>query len=589
MTNLLEDISRINSKGTTQNPVNVNVYHGSGQVFDKFDQSKSRIENDHMGGGVGYFTSNPDVAKTYAKSMARKSNTEPQVYHTNLKMKNVFDVDHEFTGDKLKHVLPDDHEGFARGAGLMKVGGDKYKTLNDLKDGKLNLKGHEVFKGLSRGGVNTAGARQHLIKKGYDGMRYNGGVNMDMATKHDVYMPYNANSITIKKREPVNKVPAMVDEERKMTNTFGLPKSLINAAKLIGEESEKTREQKLVKEQEYKMENGYLEESWKYHQYSSDDEARSARKAHFDWKDEKGQRSGNPCRHLRGGKLAYMGEFKGPKPTKKVQEELVIEEWSVYDQKTGKIISKHGEHQAPALSKARELNSAEWDKTKKRDRYKVIAPDKPHGGVKAAKAIVREDINTKNSVDKDWKKADAGFNNAADVSKPNDKLVSDVTKNNKIFKTKPVNESAVPENRIKQVLRTKEERQEARPWESKKDFREEPRSKNTQEQPKKKEGTDFASRMRKIKESIVDEGEVLTKPTKQGKKIDKIIDDKDDGGLAGYIMRKRMGENPKREIRKLKEEQLDELGIVYYRDTKNEHHIPVKRIILREHFLPIQK
>ena len=194
------------SKGdpALMNPVNTFAYHGTDKNFDKFNQGAARIVNDHMGGGVGYFTSNPDVAKTYARSMARKNESNnPQLYHTNLNMKNVFDVDHDFTGDKLKHVLPSDVEGFARGAGLLKVGQDKYTTLNKLRDGELNLKGHEVFKGLSRGGVDTARAREHLISKGYDGMRYNGGLNMNMDTRHDVYMPYHPDAITINKREPV--------------------------------------------------------------------------------------------------------------------------------------------------------------------------------------------------------------------------------------------------------------------------------------------------------------------------------------------------------------------------------------------------
>ena len=81
----------------------------------------------------------------------------------------------------------------------MKAGVDKYSVMAKLKSGNLELTGEEVFKGLSRGMVNTAKARQKLISLGYDGLRYNGGVNMNMATKHDVYLAYNANDIRIKK------------------------------------------------------------------------------------------------------------------------------------------------------------------------------------------------------------------------------------------------------------------------------------------------------------------------------------------------------------------------------------------------------
>ena len=184
------------------NPIKVQAYHGSGRKFDEFDQRQARIKNDFYGGGIGYFTSNPDVAATYAKSMSKETKT-PHVYHTTLNMNNVFDVDHKFSGEKLKGILPDDVESFARGAGLMKLGTDKYKVLSDLKSGNTELTGHQVFKGLSRGMNDTAKARDHLISKGYDGIRYNGGENMKMATKHDVYIPYRADSIEIKKVEKI--------------------------------------------------------------------------------------------------------------------------------------------------------------------------------------------------------------------------------------------------------------------------------------------------------------------------------------------------------------------------------------------------
>jgi len=190
------------------NPVDVDVFHGSGRRFDKFNQNFGRVKNDFMGGGIGYFTSSHHVAKSYAKNGARFAKTDtPLVYHTKLKMNNVFDVDHHFHGDKLKHVLPDEkkHEEFARGAGLLRAGADKYDVLSKLKHGHLKLTGHQVFQGLSKGGVNSDDARDHLIKKGYDGLRYNGGQNMDQAEKHDVYIPYKADSITIHKRTVLKK------------------------------------------------------------------------------------------------------------------------------------------------------------------------------------------------------------------------------------------------------------------------------------------------------------------------------------------------------------------------------------------------
>lgn len=190
------------------NPVEVDAYHGSGRRFDKFNQSFGRVKNDFMGGGIGYFTNSHHVAKSYAKNGARFAKTDtPLVYHTKLKMNNVFDVDHEFHGDKLKHVLPHEskHEEFARGAGLLPAGSDKYDVLSKLKHGHIKLTGHQVFQGLSKGGTQSDAARDHLIKKGYDGLRYNGGQNMDQAEKHDVYIPYKADSIDIHKRTIIKK------------------------------------------------------------------------------------------------------------------------------------------------------------------------------------------------------------------------------------------------------------------------------------------------------------------------------------------------------------------------------------------------
>ncbi len=185
-----------------QNPVTVDLFHGSGRRFNEFNQSFGRVKNDFMGGGIGYFTTDHSVAKSYAKNGARFAGTDtPYVYHTTVTMNNVFDVDHEFEGEHLKHLLPDekDHEQFARSAGLLRPGVDKYDVLARLKSGSIKLTGQQVFAGLSQGGIKSSDARDHLIKKGYDGLRYNGDQNMDQATKHDVYIPYKADSVSINK------------------------------------------------------------------------------------------------------------------------------------------------------------------------------------------------------------------------------------------------------------------------------------------------------------------------------------------------------------------------------------------------------
>lgn len=63
-----------------------------------------------------------------------------------------------------------------------------------------------------------------------------------------------------------------------------------------------------------------LDETWKYHTYPDNNVARAAVKAHHEFRDEKGMASGNPARAMGNGKVAYKGEFKGPKPQKSVTE-----------------------------------------------------------------------------------------------------------------------------------------------------------------------------------------------------------------------------------------------------------------------------
>lgn len=184
------------------------VYHGTAGKFDEFSQDKARVFNDFFGGGVAYFTSDLNVAITYAKA-ARKRSREGigRIYTCSVTFEKTFDVDSKFTGKDLLDILPEgrkEREEFARGAGIL--GGanrdDMYTTLVRLDQGKLSLTGKQVFDGLSRGMVNTAKTRDYLKKKGYDSLRYNGGENMGMK-RHDVYIAYYAKDIQIEKRQRI--------------------------------------------------------------------------------------------------------------------------------------------------------------------------------------------------------------------------------------------------------------------------------------------------------------------------------------------------------------------------------------------------
>ena len=173
------------------------VYHGSNAVFDKFDDKKARLANDFYGGGIAYFTDSKSVGESYARTMTKKYSGLSTLYEVKLTITQLFDVDADFTGQNLLNLLPNDVETFARSAGLLNFGSNKYKVLLDLKKGNITLTGNQIFKGLSAGQKNTAVTRDFLIKNKYDGLRYNGGQNMGMATTHNVYLAYYAKQIKI--------------------------------------------------------------------------------------------------------------------------------------------------------------------------------------------------------------------------------------------------------------------------------------------------------------------------------------------------------------------------------------------------------
>jgi len=187
----------------TKNTINGKLYHGSNAIFKQFDQRKSRVVNDYYGGGVSYFTDKLPVAVTYAKSMQKQYGGDQIIYTVTLKLNNCFDVDDVFTGKDLIDILPNDVEEFARGAGLLSLSsGDKFITIGRLERGKLELTGDQVFRGISKGMNQTAKARDYLVSKGYDGLRYNGGEHMN-APRHNVYLAYDAKSIKIEKAQRV--------------------------------------------------------------------------------------------------------------------------------------------------------------------------------------------------------------------------------------------------------------------------------------------------------------------------------------------------------------------------------------------------
>jgi hypothetical protein len=180
------------------------LYHGTNSRFKEFSQNMARIPNDFYGGGVAYFTDNLKVAATYAKAAVKEKGGTPLIYKVKLNVKKLFDVDDDFKGKAILKFV-DNEEEFVKAAKLARLGGDDVigATIK-LENGRYDLTGDQIFKGISRGMVNTAKAREKLKKMGYTTLRYNGGVNMN-AKKHNVYLVYYARDITIEKRYKVTK------------------------------------------------------------------------------------------------------------------------------------------------------------------------------------------------------------------------------------------------------------------------------------------------------------------------------------------------------------------------------------------------
>lgn len=173
------------------------LWHGSNKKFDKFKLEVARIKNDLWGGGI-FMTDNLEIAKGFSKGMAAKYGGEKYIYRVLFTPHKTFDADHTFTGNELTKFI-DDPEQFARGAGLLKFGSDKYITLGKLKEGDFELTGEQVFRGLSQGMVNTAKARDKLVSLGYDSVRYNGGGLVQSHTKHNVYNAYDDSIVKVMK------------------------------------------------------------------------------------------------------------------------------------------------------------------------------------------------------------------------------------------------------------------------------------------------------------------------------------------------------------------------------------------------------
>ena len=167
------------------------LYHGTNAKFNHFDLNKVKIKNDNYGGPV-YLADDFNVAKNYAKAAA-KSGGDRIVMELGLRTAKLFYTRHVFTHKELTQFYKaSDVEDFARGSGLLSLGADKYAVIQSLEDGTAFISGDAVFKGLSRGNVNTLKARKKLQQLGYDALCYEFKGTM-------VFCPYRSeNIVTLK-------------------------------------------------------------------------------------------------------------------------------------------------------------------------------------------------------------------------------------------------------------------------------------------------------------------------------------------------------------------------------------------------------
>lgn len=191
----------------------IKVWHGSGTNFNTIDLSKGRMaDNDYYGGGNGkgfYVTTEQKIAIGYA--LAARNAASPTLYEMSYTPSGrVFDVDEKYSGPALQRFLPKSRsllEEFCRHAGLFKGLTDRTDALlieGRIEEGKMELSGDQIFKGLSEGQRTQGRAADILKSHGYVGLRYNGG-RITGSAPHDVYISYKPSDLKILKKYSVKK------------------------------------------------------------------------------------------------------------------------------------------------------------------------------------------------------------------------------------------------------------------------------------------------------------------------------------------------------------------------------------------------
>lgn len=192
-----------------ESPVSGVFYHGSGNDFDKFEQSASRSKNDLFGGGVAYFTDNIDVARSYSTNAARRRDSLDQtkiLYTVRLNLKKAFDTTVKELDSKLVSQLipdkPSEQDHFGRDLKVYKGDVNRHNFIFKIKSGEVKVSGEALWNAISSRGTNTVKGRNTLKSSGFDGLIYEGG-HITRQVKHKVVIPYNPSSIKIINKEEI--------------------------------------------------------------------------------------------------------------------------------------------------------------------------------------------------------------------------------------------------------------------------------------------------------------------------------------------------------------------------------------------------
>lgn len=167
----------------------VQVYHGTGNEFKKFDLKYA--DKTAFYGPGGYFTESPELAQTYATT---ERGSKPNVVATILHIKKPFDTRKQFTTGEIEQLnleLPKSKDLSTSLSPRERTGTGRWAYNQLLK--KLGF-GNNEGKSDIEAKIRTT---EYLKKLGYDAIVYTGGQEVG-DIPHTVWVMLNAKGIELK-------------------------------------------------------------------------------------------------------------------------------------------------------------------------------------------------------------------------------------------------------------------------------------------------------------------------------------------------------------------------------------------------------